>query len=167
MGSRVGDVVQGYASLTSDLFERWGSLASKSASRLDAGSYDTAAAAEDMIAGASLATEAACLYAVEWYRTLATALGQEGGPEHVRSEEFEAPKAGARLKLAGPLVKGPGLATLPESVVEVEPAELADGKTQFTLKADASGRRGGTYVGEVQATTADGTESVTVWIVVP
>lgn len=168
MGSRVSEVMRGYTTLASSLLEQWNALASKTASKLDAGTYDAASAAEDVVAGASLATEAAWLYAGEWYNTLAAITGQQGAAEVRESQSFTAP-AGARLELSGPLVKGPGkLAQLPVSAVHIEPAQLGAGETKFKLRADGSGYRGATYAGTVQATEANGsTTPVTVWITVP
>jgi hypothetical protein len=160
--------MDGYTTLASSLLERWNALASKMASKLDAGTYDAASAAEDMAAGTSLATEAAWLYASEWCKTLGAIIGQQRAAEVSESQAFTAP-AGARLELTGPLVKGPGkLAQLPVSAVHIEPAQLAAGETAFKLRADASGYRGATYAGTVTATTDDGnTTAVTVWITVP
>jgi hypothetical protein len=167
MDSRVSDLVQGYTTLASSLFERWSGLASRAASKMDAGAYDAASAAEDAAAGASLAAEAGWLW-TEWMcEAYAKLTGLEGRPNIARSRPFEAP-AGARLELAGPLVKGPGLAELPVSAVSLDPAQLGPAETEFTLRADGSGYRGATYVGEVKATTDEGkTTVVSVWITIP
>ena len=68
----------------------------------------------------------------------------------------------------GSLSKGEHLDELPASIVSIQPAQLRPGETEFTLLADATGYRGATYVGEVQAVT-DGavTTPVHVWITVP
>jgi hypothetical protein len=166
VGTRASDILSGYTSLASSLFERWSELASKAAAKADAGTYDAAAAAEDLFAGATLATEAAGEWAAQCYRTLAAVTGQDQTAELVESQEFSAP-SGATLALAGPLVKGPGMAKLPVSAIVIEPAQLAPGETAFVLRANATGYRGATYVGKVNATTDAGTTPVTVWITVP
>ena len=43
----MSDYVQSYATLATSLMERWSSLASKTASRMDTRSYDAASAARD------------------------------------------------------------------------------------------------------------------------
>jgi len=164
---RVNDVLQGYTTLASSLLERWGALASKAASRVDAGEYDVAGASEDATAGVKLATEGGMLWAAEAVEAACALGGFEAGPERVTSQPFHAP-AGASLKLFGPLVKGPSLeATMPVSVLSIHPPQLGPRETEFTLRAEATGLHGATYVGKVEATTDAGTTPVTVWITVP
>jgi len=172
MESRVGDVVQGYATLASSLLERWSTHASEVASRVEAPDYDADSAAADLAACASLATESGLRLAAEAFDALATLGCFQGDRNIVTSQPFEAP-AGAMLKLAGPLVDSLGLDALPVNVVSIQPPQLAPAQTEFTLRADATGHRGATYLGTVQATT-DATLAagaalveVTVWITVP
>jgi len=167
MDSRVSDFVQDYNALATSLLERWSGLASRAASKMDAGAYDATSAAEDAAAGARLAAEAGWLW-TEWMcETFAKLAGFEGGPNIAESQPFEAPK-GSSLELAGPLLKGPGLAELPVSAVTIRPPQLGPKQTEFTLRADGSGYRGGTYVGQVNATTEKGkATAVTVWISIP
>jgi hypothetical protein len=166
VGNQVSDIVEGYSTLASSLMERWSELASRSASKADAGTYDAASAAEDLFAGTTLATEAAWEWATQCYRTVAAVACQGESAETVESQHFSAP-AGASLTLAGPLVKGPNMDKLPVSAITIEPAQLAPEETTFVLRADATGHRGATYVGKVNATTEAGTIAVTVWITVP
>jgi hypothetical protein len=166
VASRMSDVIQSYTTLASSLFERWSALASKTASKVDAGAYDASSAAEDTAAGAMLAAEAAGLWTAWTCEAFAKLAGLEGEPNIAESQPFTAP-AGATLELAGPLVKGPGLDQLPVSAVTIHPPQLGAGETEFTLRADGSGYPGATYVGKVNATTAAGTTPVTVWITVP
>jgi hypothetical protein len=162
----VSDVVQGYTTLVSSLFERWSTLASRAASKVDAGAYDATSAAEDAVAGTALAAEAAGLWTAWMYEVFAKLAGLEGGANIAESQPFHAPP-GAKLELAEALVKGPGLAKLPISAVSIHPPQLDPEKTEFTLCADGSGYRGATYVGKVNATTDAGTTAVTVWVTVP
>lgn len=166
MGTQVGDIVEGYTTLASSLLERWSKLASKAATKANAGTYDAASAAEDLCAGATLATEGAAQWAAQCCKTLAIVTGQWGGAEKVESPQFSA-SPGAALTLAGPLVAGPDMDQLPVSAITIEPAQLRPQETAFVLRADATGHQGATYVGEVNATTDAGTTPVTVWIVVP
>lgn len=166
MESRVGEVVQGYSALASSLLERWGELASGTAAKLQDGGYDMTSMAEDMTAGASLATEGGLLWMAQTLEALTALYGLQAGPNVVTSQTFHAP-AGATLTLAGPLVKGPQLDELPVGVVSIEPSRLGPTETEFTLRADGSGHRGATYVGQVNATTGAGTTQVTVWVTVP
>jgi hypothetical protein len=167
VGTQASDIVEGYAALASSVLERWRDLASKAAAKADAGTYDATSAAEDMIAGATLATEAAAEWAAQCYRTVASVTGQGESAETVQSPQFAAP-AGSTLALAGPLIKGPGKDQLPVSAITIEPAQLGHGETAFSLRADATGCRGATYVGTVNATTNNGaTTPVIVWITVP
>ena len=166
MENQNSDILEGYTNLASSLLERWSELASKAAAKADAGTYDAASAAEDFLAGTALATEAAWQWAAQCYRTVATITGQGSEAERVESQQFSAP-AGAALALAGPLVKGPGMDQLPVSAVSIVPAQLSPDETTFVLRADATGHRGATYVGKVNATTDAETTPVTVWITVP
>jgi hypothetical protein len=166
VGTQVSDIVEGYTNLASSLIERWSELASRSASKADAGTYNAASAAEDLFAGTTLATEAALEWATRCYRTVAAIAGQGESTEKVQSQQFSA-SAGAALTLAGPLAKGPNMDQLPVSAVTIEPSQLAPDETTFVLCADATGHRGATYVGKVNATTGAGTTPVTVWITVP
>jgi len=160
------DILEGYTNLASSLLERWSELASKAAARADAGTYDAASAAEDFLAGTVLASEAAWQWAEQCYRTIAIVTGQGNQADMVVSQQFSAP-AGAALELAGPLVKGPGMDQLPASAVSIVPAQLGADETDFVLRADATGHRGATYVGKVNATTDAEPTPVTVWITVP
>jgi hypothetical protein len=163
MGTRVGDVVQGYATLASSLLDRWSAHASQMASKVDAAEYDAACAAEDLTACASLATEGGLLLAAEAWEAFTTLTGcaQEGGIE--TSQPFHAP-AGSVLTLTGPLVKGQGLASIPVSAVTIQPSQLASTDTEFTLRVDTRGRKGATYYGKVAASTVAGTPPLTVWV---
>jgi hypothetical protein len=162
----VRDLVQGYTKLASSLLERWSKLASNAASKIDAGSYDATSAAEDLTAGATLAAEGGLLWAAEACEAVGAPVGWRVKRNIVTSQKFRAP-AGSTLELEGPLSKGPELATLPTSVVTLEPPRLAAGETEFRLRADGTGQRGATYVGRVKATTDTGTTRVLVWITVP
>jgi hypothetical protein len=166
VGSRVSDIVQGYTTLASSMLEQWSAFASKAASRVDAGAYDAASAAEDVAAGAWLATEAAGLWTAQACEAFYTLAGLERSANIVTSQPFHAPP-GARLELTDPLVRGTGLDQLPVSAVSIKPPQLGPSETEFTLSADATGYRGGTYAGKVNATTDAGTTAVTVWITVP
>jgi hypothetical protein len=165
MEARFSDVLQSYGAVASSLLDRWSALANRSVSRLDAGSFDAGSAVEDTVAGAALATEAAWLWTGWWWESLANLCGLEGQPNIAESQPFHAPE-GARLELAGPLVKGPGLAKLPVAV-SIEPTQLEPEDTKFILRVDGTGCRGGTYVGKVKATTEEGPKEVFVWITVP
>jgi hypothetical protein len=167
MGSRANDVVEGYATLASSLLDRWSTYASKVASKVDAGTYDAPSAAADLGACASLATESSLLWAAEALDAMAILTGREGEPNVVTSQLFRAP-VGAALKLTEPLIRVGSLEELPASVVTIQPAQLGPKEIEFTLCADATGYRGGTYVGIVQASTgAPAPVRVNVWITVP
>jgi len=172
MESRAGEVMQSYARLASTLLERWGAHASDVASRVNAPDYDDADAGADLVACASLATESGFLLAAEALDAVATLGGFEGEQNIVDSPPFTAP-AGAKLKLAGPLVEGGGLDKLPVNVVEIRPPQLAPSETKFTLHANATGHSGATYKGIVEASNDPAgaaqiaPEQVTIWITVP
>lgn len=165
MDSPVGEILQSYTALASSLLDRWNDLASRAASRIDSGVLDSASAAQDAADAATLAAEGGWLWADWVLDSVAKCVGGDTGPNIVESKYFDAKVAGAKLELAGPLVKGAGPETLPAGVVTIE---LGDDPTKFKLHADATVYRGGTYVGMVNATTDAGDCSViTVWIVVP
>jgi len=172
--------VQGYTTLASSLLERWSAHASAVAANVEAPDYDAERAAADLAACASLATESWLLLAAKMLDPCGVLGGGEGDPNIVNSQPFKAP-AGATLKLAGPLVESPGGDELPVSVVSIKPPQLSPSEDEFTLRADATGHRGATYVGMVEASTgaasalaaagaagaAGAAVQVTVWITVP
>ncbi len=164
MSSRASDAVNSYTEFTSSLLERWGELASGAASKAETGKYTPAHAAGDAAAGALLGAEAGWRWATWWWEALAGLSGVEVEESIVKSHSFHAP-AGATLK-AGSLLLGPGLDGLPAGSVTVQPEQLQEGETEFTIRVDAGGCGGGTYVGEVSATTDQTTETVVVWITV-
>jgi hypothetical protein len=165
--SPLSDVVRNYVDLASSLLERWSDHASKVAARLDSRDYDTKRAAEDLGTCASLATETGFLLASEAFEAAAILAGCGYDRNIVDSQTFEAP-AGATLSLAGPLTRPPGIDQLPESVITIRPDQLESNETEFSLRADATGHRGGTYLGMVKASVGAGAPvMVTVWIVVP
>ena len=165
MEARFSDVLQSYNALTSSLLDQWSTLASRSVSRLDPGVFTPSGAVQETVACATLATEAAWSWTAWWWESVANLCGLECGPNIAESQPFHAPK-GATLELAGPLVKGPGMAKLGVPV-SIEPAQLEPDDTEFKLCVDGTGCRGGTYVGKVKATTHEGTVEVFVWITIP
>jgi hypothetical protein len=168
MAPRASDAVRSYAKLTSSLLERWSAHASQVAANVEAPGYDADSAAADLAACASLATESGFLLAAQALEAVATLGGFQDGQNIVESQPFTAPN-GAALTLAGPLVESPGLDELPVSVVSIQPPQLAPTESEFTLRANAAGHRGATYVGTVEASTdaAAAPVNVTVWITVP
>ncbi len=172
MAPRVSNVMQSYTELTSTLLQRWSAHASEVAANVEAPDYDAGSAAADLAACASLATESGLLLAAQALEGLATLGGFEGEENDVTSQPFQAP-AGSTLALAGPLVKGPGMDALPVSAVTIQPSQLGPSQTEFTLRANAAGHRGATYVGTVEASTdaalaaVTAPAQVTVWITIP
>src|SRR6266498_6075528 len=166
MGS-LEDVVHGYTTLAEDLVERWSEHASTVATKLDAGTYDADSAVADLAACATLATESGLLLASEALDALAVATGRQYAPVIVDSDPFWSPLKGATLTLNGPLVDGFGV-RLPVNVINVIPPKLDPEATEFSLRANATGYPGGTYVGKVVASKPGSEDQkVTVWITVP
>lgn len=163
--SRIGDVVEGYAALASSLMDRWGAHSTNMAGKVS-GDYNAADAAEDLAICATLATEGSLQLAAEAVDALVTLSGVGFSRGPAASQTFNAP-AGAALTLTEPLIKGPGLASIPASAVTIEPAQLAAADTEFKVSVDPTGRRGGTYYGKATATTAAGSKDVWVWVTVP
>ncbi|MGO9488506.1 MAG: hypothetical protein ACLQBB_05705 [Solirubrobacteraceae bacterium] len=166
METRVGEVMQSYATLTSSLLERWSAYASEVAAKIDAPGYTAATAAEDLTACATLATEGGFLMMAEWLEAFTTLTGFEPDVSTEESQPFHAP-AGASLALAGPLVKGQGLEEIPAAAVTIRPAQLTATETEFTLSVATAGVDGGTYYGTVEASTDSGVSPVAAWITVP
>lgn len=165
MESPYNDMLESYTKLASSLLDRWNTLASRAGAKMDSGAYDSASAMRDAADGASLVVEGGRLWTDWMLDAVAKCVGAEGEPNIAESAEFDAGLAGAKLELAGPLVKSAACDPLPASVATIEPCES---ETTFKLRADATGYRGGTYIGKVNATTDAGESSViTVWIPVP
>jgi hypothetical protein len=145
------------------LVDQWSALASRSASRVDAGAYTASSAVEDAAAGATLAAEAGWLWAECAWQAAAKCCGLEGTQNIAESLPFEAP-AGAKLKLLR--LWAPGIDTFPG--VTIHPEQLEPEQTEFTLRTDGTVCRGATYVAEVEATFDEGKEHevLLVWITV-
>jgi hypothetical protein len=164
MESPLAQVLHGYAALASELIDRWQQQASKTAERLDAGTYDADAAVADLARCASLAAESGVLLASEAIDAVAILAAGRPGPHIVHAGPFFTSVPGAKLELAGPLTSGFGHSL---GLVTLEPAQLAQGATEFRLRADATRRPAGTYTGEVEAVGAGQAESLLVWVIVP
>jgi hypothetical protein len=166
-GSRIGDALNSYNARVASVIERWSDHTAKFAGKLGDGALDAPAMTSELVSCATLATRS-WLELWEEAMKAGTGFGSSQDPgETVTSKVFHAP-AGAALKLAGPLQKGAGLGELAVGKVDLQPAHLAAGKTEFTLSVDPYGCRGATYVGTVEATTADGVVvPIVVWITVP
>jgi hypothetical protein len=163
MSAPLAQVMHGYARLASELIDRWDAHASTVAARLDAGTYDADAAVADVAKCASLAAESGFLLASEALDAVAILTGGQLRSHIVVSDPFSTTVPGAGLSIAGPLTSGFGHAL---SLVVPEPAQLDPGATEFRLRADATGRPAGTYVGQVEAAGDGQAESVLVWITV-
>jgi hypothetical protein len=165
MPSPIPDVVQGYVNLASWLVDRWSGHASDVAQKLDEGNYDTQTAATDLAKCVALATESGVLIASEGLDALAICTGRQSQRYIVESPyPFISPIDGATLSLAGPLTLGPGWASL---IAQVRPERLDPGATAFKLWADATGCRGGAYVGKVVVSKPPADDrQMPVWLVV-
>jgi hypothetical protein len=165
MESRLAQVMHDYATLASELIDRWEEHASKAAERIDAGTYDADAAVSDLAKCASLAAESGFLLASEAFDAAAILAAGRLNSHIVCSDSFSTSLPGASLSVDCPPTNGFGSKL---SLITLEPAQLDPGATEFRLRADATGRTAGTYVGNVEAATAAGqTESVLIWITVP
>ena len=165
MASRVTDWVQGYTVLASSFLESWSALASKSASKMDAGNYTAANAVEDATAGTVLAAQAGWAWTALWWECFAGVGSFEGEATVNRSQKFKVP-AGAKLELLRTFMTGPGLEELPAGAVTIHPEELKPGEDEFTLRADGIVCRGATYVSEVNVTVGNKSDARWVWITV-
>lgn len=166
MKSAFSEVVEDYTELATLLIDRWSDHASKVASKLDQRSYNADSAVADVAACVTLATESGFLLASEALDAIAILTGREYQPVIVDSDPFSSPVPGAKLRLAGALVDGFG-AGLPTEFIAIIPPELGPNATKFSLRADATGRPAGTYVGKVVASRPGGEDQeVTVWVTV-
>src|SRR5271167_5026174 len=161
MALRASDVMNSYTALASSLVQRWSAHTSAVAANVEADDYDADKVAADLAACASLATESVLLLAARALDPFGVLSVGAGEPNIVESQPFEAP-AGSALKLAGPLLDGLGRDELPVGLVSIQPPQLAaGGKGIFTLRADATGHRGATYVGTVEASSDAALAAVT------
>jgi hypothetical protein len=163
MQSPLAAFVQDCTKIASSLLDDWSDHASKVASKLDEGTYDADSATADLAVTATLATESGLRLAFGWLDALAVLTGGPRGPH----QPFPATLPGATLAPAGPFENGHRSDSLPQGVITVHPSVLGPNETEFVLRADATGRRAGVYVGTVRASTAAASEDVTAWIVVP
>jgi len=164
MDSPLAQVIDGYATLASELVDRWEDHASKVAARLDAGGYRADDAVADLAKTASLAAESGLLLVSEALDAATILAAGDLKPHIVRSDPFFTSTPGASVGAVGALTNGFGH-TL--DIAAFEPKQLAAGATEFRFNVDATGRRAGTYVGTVEAAAASATESVPVWVTVP
>lgn len=166
MASPLAEVVQGYSELASFLLQRWTEHASKVAARLDDGSYDADSAAADLAKSMSLTVESGFLLASEALDAAAILSGDQRQPHLVDSVGFTSPLPGAALSLEGALVNTLDTDHLPAAVVTIRPLQLAAAAADFSLRADATGHRAGTYWGTVRATAPAAEDLAPVWITV-
>jgi hypothetical protein len=160
------DLLQSYADLTSSLAEKWRAHTGNVAAKVQRPGYKVDQAVSDLAATAALATETGYLLAAQAFDAVSV-LAAPLERNVVFSESFQSPLAGATLALDGQhLVNGFG-DTLPASIVAIQPPQLKADETEFVLRADATGRRAGTYVGRVTTVKAGASDHVDVWIVVP
>ncbi|HXD59959.1 MAG TPA: hypothetical protein VN606_18680 [Thermoleophilaceae bacterium] len=160
------DLLRSYADLTSSLAEKWRTHAANVASRVERPGYKVDHAVSDLAATASLATETGYLLAAQAFEAVSV-LAAPLERNVVFSEPFQSPLPGATLALDGQqLINGFG-ETLPASIVAIQPPQLGSGETEFIIRADATGRHAGTYLGKVTTVTPGASDHVDVWIVVP
>jgi hypothetical protein len=166
MPTPFSDLVRSYADLTSSLAEKWRAHAAHVASKVERPGYKVDHAVSDLAATASLATETGYLLAAQAFEAVSV-LAAPLERNIVFSEPFQSPVPGASLALDGQqLINGFG-DTLPASIVAIQPPQLKAGETEFVVRADATGRRAGTYVGKVTTVAAGASGHVDIWIVVP
>jgi hypothetical protein len=166
MRTPFSDLARGYADLTSSLAQKWRAHAANVASRVERPGYKVDHAVSDLAATASLATETGYLLAAQAFEAVSV-LAAPFEQHLVFSEPFESRLPGATLTVEHDLVNGLGSDTLPVSIIAIQPHRLQAGETEFIVRADATGRRAGTYVGRVTTVTASASDHVDVWIVVP
>jgi hypothetical protein len=166
VGTPLSEVVEGYTELASDLVGKWSEHASKVAAKLDAGTYDADQAVSDLGCGAVLATESVVAIASKALDAVAILTGRQFEPYEVESDSFFTTLPGAALAVAGPFTDLVGTASLPASAITVTPAQLDPAATEFQLHAIATGVRGATYFGIVEASASGQVEPVRAWIVV-
>jgi hypothetical protein len=176
-GPDVSAAVEGYLQLARWWLQAWGSHATGVAARAGSGSYGSAEAAADLAECTRLASESLFLLVNETVDAAAVLSGGHREPHIVDSIEFPAPvpaDASAApkpwsLALAGPLVAALGGTTIPTSSVSFDPEELGPSDARFTLRVDATGHAGVTYLGEVAVVAANGAtlDPVQVWVAVP
>jgi hypothetical protein len=159
----VRQVVAGYRMLAEELAASWGDLAAGIAESIDRDEYDSKAMlnAWNKTVRLSLKTN----YML-WNQALGAAavVGRAGGERYVvSSPTFDSPLPGATLTVQGELV---GRQTKGRLVATVDPPELAEGATAFTLHADATDCEGDVYCGTVLASRGDEPQPVEVYVAV-
>ena len=92
MASRVTDCVEDYAALASSFLERWSAPAATSASKIDAGNYTAANAAQDATASTMLAAQAGWASTALWWECLAGRGDFEGEATENQSQTFKVAK---------------------------------------------------------------------------
>jgi ribosomal protein L18 len=166
MPTPFSDLLSSYADLTSSLAEKWRAHAANVASKVERPGYKLDHAVSDLAATAALATETGYLLAAQAFEAVSV-VAAPLERNVVFSEPFQSPLPGATLALEGQqLINGFG-DILPASIVAIQPPQLKAGETEFVVRADATGRRAGTYVGRVTTVAAGASDHVVVWIVVP
>ena len=160
------DLIQSYADLTSTLAEKWRAHSSHVAGRVQRPGYKVDHAVSDLAATAALATETGYLLAAQAFEAVSV-VAAPLERNIVFSEPFQSRLPGATLAVDGQhLINGFG-ETLPASIVAIQPPQLKAGDTEFVVRADATGRHAGTYLGKVTTVTPGASDHVDVWIVVP
>ncbi len=163
--------VEGYVELAQWLVTQWGDLATKVAQQLDSGGMTADGLTADATAGAILAMQSILYTANEPLDALAVLTGDQDRVHIVISPPFStsADLSGTTRTLAvrgGALESDFGGEQL--TGVEVFPATLPSGATDFSVRANATGHTAATYSGIVDVSDASGgvVGSVAVWLAV-
>jgi hypothetical protein len=162
VSSPLASAIDGYAALGKSLVERWNAHASAVAARVDSGSYDADHAVADLAQCVTLACESGMALVSEALDAVAV-VSAPRGPVFRESYPFACAAAGAALTLTGPLVNMMGTDRLTE--VTIVPAQLGPNQTEFRLRANATGKCAGLYIGSVRATGV--AQAIPVRIVIP
>jgi hypothetical protein len=151
METPLTDAVADYVKFASPLLKEWQEHATGVASKLDAGEYNADKLAADLAKCTKLAIETGVGAVMEVLDVMAILTGSQY--ERITDEHvFSTSLPGAALELAGPLISGSGLDQLSPDDIKILPSpQLGPGATEFRLRADVTGHRGGLYTGTVVA----------------
>ncbi|MFL6088583.1 MAG: hypothetical protein ACJ71Z_00380 [Aeromicrobium sp.] len=154
---RFSEVLEGYLDLGSQLLNTWTPYVEDVSTKVDAGTYQAADAANDAPKVAKLVAESWTWIGAEAIDAVAILTGNFSEKEVVIGYQTDLKKAAKMrtLALKGNLKSVTGL-ELPAASVTVAPATLAPNVTAFTLSFDGDGFKARTYDGHVVATDEDG-----------
>jgi hypothetical protein len=165
---RFGEVLEGYVDLARHLLQSWTPFVSTVSARVDAGTYDSNAAASDFPTLVKLITDSMMAIGSEAIDAVAILTSDFSEETKVAGYGTDPAKAATTRTLSVKEdLKSVSGQKIPKERVTLKPHTLPPGHTQFVIDVDGDGLKARTYDGYVVATDeTGGTEDIFVSVTI-